>query len=152
MTIATTPTLAGFLAFVRGQMRVTAVQLPDDDPVISSAYQVAVAICNPLLACTFMPSPVYALAVYNLAASNLIEFAQDQTGQCFFEDARKAFHMNDFVAGVVNSSSDEGTSQSLTVPEAFETLTLADLQYIKNPYGRRYLAFAQRFGTLWALA
>lgn len=148
------PTLAGFIAFVRA-INITVVNLPDNSVWLIYAFNVAMAVVNTAL--TRVPvgvsgTSVYTLAVYNLAASNLIEFAHDQQGLCFFEDLRKKWNMNSFVAGVINSSSDEGTSQSVTVPEAFETLTLADLQYLKNPYGRQYLAFAQRFGTLWNLA
>lgn len=150
------PTLAGFLAFVRA-INITAVNLPDNSIWLTTAFNVAMAIVNTALVQVPVGPPasgvsIYTLAVYNLAASNLIEFAHDLPGQCFFEDLRKKWSMNSFVAGVINSSSDEGTSQSMTVPEAFNTLTIADLQYLKNPYGRQYLALAQRFGTLWNLA
>ena len=150
------PTLAGFIQFVRN-INITAVNLPDNSVWLVYAFNVAMAIVNTALCGVPVGPPenrvsIYTLAVYNLAASNLIEFAHDPQGLCFFEDLRKKWNMNSFVAGVISSSSDEGTSQSLTVPEAFETLTIADLQCLKNPYGRQYLALAQRFGTLWNLA
>jgi hypothetical protein len=56
------------------------------------------------------------------------------------------------VAGVIGSSADETTSESLVVPEAMKNLTLQNLQNLKTPYGRQYLYFAQAFGTNWGLS
>jgi hypothetical protein len=36
-------------------------------------------------------------------------------------------------------------------PEAMKTFTLANLQNLKTPWGREYLAIAQRAGTTWGL-
>ena len=149
-TVNTTPTEADWLAnFVRLNMGISTVVLPDNSPSIDWAYQVAVAIVNPDLAQA--EGPIYLLAVYNLAASNLINFAQDQAGQTYFTTLRDQFEINSFVPGVISSSSDVGTSESMTISKAFEELTLADLQYLKDPYGRQYLMFAQRAGTLWGI-
>jgi len=51
----------------------------------------------------------------------------------------------------VGASEDEATSQTLLTPEAMKGLTLADLQNLKTPWGRQYLAFAQSYGTLWGI-
>jgi hypothetical protein len=148
--VTTTPTEADWLAnFVRLNMGITTDYLPNTSPAIDWAYQVAVSIVNPDLALT--DGPIYLLAVYNLAASNLINFAQDQPGQVYFSALRDKYNINSFVSGIISSSSDQGTSESLVTPKVFEDLTLADLQYLKDPYGRQYLMFAQRAGTLWGI-
>jgi hypothetical protein len=82
----------------------------------------------------------------------LINFATDQSGQTFFATARTNYGINSFVAGVIGSSADETTSESLVVPEAMKNLTLQNLQNLKTPYGRQYLYFAQAFGTNWGLS
>jgi hypothetical protein len=145
-----TPTLAGFLVFVRTQMGITTTQLPDNSPSIPFAYDVAVSIVNSALAQA--AGPIYMLAVYNLGGSNLINFAQDPTGQTFFADVRTKYNIFGFVSGVISSAGDEGTSESMVVQKAAEDFTLADLQYLKDPWGRQYLAFAQRYGTLWGIS
>ena len=149
-----TPTLAGFLAFVRSQMGVPASALPDDSAYLVWAYDVALELVNQNLQCA---SPtIYMLAVYNCAASNLLAFAQDVPQDPpvtlgYFAALRKQFNMNAFTLPV-SSGSDEGTSTSYVVPEFLSSLSLADLGYLTNPYGRQYLAFAQRYGTVWGLS
>jgi len=114
------------------------------------AYNVAIDIVNTYLACG--PSYIYKLAVYNLAGSNLLNFAQDTPPSTYFADIRKQLNISGFVSGIVQSASDVSTSESMLIPDFFKELTLADLQYTKDPYGRQYLAFAQRFGSLWGLS
>jgi uncharacterized protein YciU (UPF0263 family) len=144
------PTQSGFLAWVRSAMGITTAELPDTSVFIGYAYDVALEIVNPALQ---VASPlIYTLAVYNLGGDNLINFAQDVPPSTFFTDARKSFGIGNFVAGVVTNSSDNGTSSGLTTPEAFKMFTLGNLQNLKTPYGRQYLAFAQDYGTLWGLS
>jgi hypothetical protein len=52
---------------------------------------------------------------------------------------------------VVSSSADVSTSESLLVPDAAKGFQFADLQYLKTPYGRAYLGYAQRYGQLWGI-
>lgn len=146
-------------------MGISTTVLPDNSPVIQFAYDVALAVVNPALAGVTIGSPayssIYALAVYNLGGDNLINYADDQNGAPaipgsdpplpYFAYARKRFNINGFMSGVINSSSDEGTSQSMVVQEAASTFTLSDLQNLKTPWGRTYLGFAQRYGTLWGM-
>lgn len=153
------PTLAGFLSFVRGVMGITTAQLPDAAPVIAMAYGVALDIVNPDLG--LASSRIYPLAVYNLAGSNLLAYAPDpqdappvqgsEPPMAFFAFTRKQFNINGFTSGVIQSASDETTSQSMVVQEAAKNFTLMDLQNLKDPYGRRYLEFAQQSGSLWGL-
>lgn len=143
------PTEVGFLTFIRTQMQINTTVLPDNSPYIHDSYCAARQIVN--IAFAQVSCLIYKLMVYNLAGSNLINFAQDVSGQTFFADLRKKWNLLDFVPGVINSTSDQSTSESLTVPENLTQLTLADLQYLKDPYGRVYLQYAMRYGTLWGL-
>ena len=137
---------AGFIEFIRAA-GITTTYLPDASTDIDTALSIATEIVYQGL---MTISPVmYDQAVYNLGVSNLIEFANDQTGQTFFKDQRKLYNINGLVPGVIASASDEGTSESMLNPDFFKNLTMADLQYIKNPWGRAYLSIAQRVGTVW---
>jgi hypothetical protein len=124
------------------------------------AYQVALTIVNPQLCAVptitqpgMTPRPsIYALAVYNLAGSNVINFAPDQDGRTYFQAARERLGIGKFTPGVVSGTSDNGTATSLLNPEFMKNLTLANLQNLKDEYGRQYLMFAQLAGpTIWGL-
>lgn len=143
------PTIEGFLEFVRSQ-GITVPMLPDNSLYLQLSYYSALELVYLPLASV---SPAnYTLAVYNLGMSNLVEWAPDQTGQTVFKDLRTQYLLNAFVSGVIQSSSDEGTSKSMVVQEAAKNFTLADLQYLKTPWGRTYLQIVQRAGTLWGLS
>lgn len=149
------PTVAGFLSFIRLQMGISATVLPDDSVYIGWAYAVAVEIVNLEISC--ISKLMYALAVYNLAGDNLVNYAQDNPDltppdNTFFADLRTAWDITGFVAGVIQSSADVTTSESLLVPDFMQGLTMADLQNLKTPYGRAYLAIAQRTGTIWGVS
>jgi hypothetical protein len=145
-------------------MGVSSTVLPDASPYLSWAYSFAVAVVNPALAgwsgfpgwCgSPIPqgSPLYTAAVYNLGADNLINYAQDTSPSTYWADLRTSFKINSaFVAGVISSTADEGTSESLDVIEAAKGFLLGDLQNLKTPYGRTYLSIAMKFGTLWGLS
>lgn len=152
------PTLAGFIAFVRNVMGISTAVLPDASASIPLAYAVAIEIVNQQLA--IASSLMYSYAVYNLGGDNLINYAQDLDGappvagsdppQAYFAYARKRFNIYGFVSGVIQSASDEATSESMVVQEAAKNFTLADLQALKTPWGRQYLAIAQKYGpAIW---
>lgn len=144
------PTLVGFQWFIANIMVINTVVLPTTEPVIAWVYQQAVDTVNLQLA---QAAPtIYEQAVYNLAGDMIINYAQDQTEQTYFSDLRAQLHINDFVAGVVQSTSDESTSTSLEIAEFYKNLTLGDLQNLKTVYGRTYLALAQKVGTLWGIS
>jgi hypothetical protein len=141
-------TKAGFLAFLRAA-GFTTVVLPDASTDIDTALALSLEI---VYLGILDASPLYYdQAVYNLATSNLIELAQDQTGQTFFSALRTKFNILNFVPGLISSTADENTSESLLNPEFMKKLTIADLQYLKTPYGRAYLAIAQRIGSVWGM-
>lgn len=138
-------------------MGISTTILPSASPVVNMAYCVALQIVNRAI-CGVSPL-MYQLAVYNLAGSNVLNYAQDlpdapiyKNKMPFFSYTRKFYNMLGFVSGVVQSSSDESTSTSLVVQKAAENFTLANLQQLKDPYGQAYLAIAQSYGPgAWGL-
>lgn len=149
MVIAAPPTLAGFLVFIRKQMQIPVLYLPDNDPVIEMAYDVALALVNQQI--NQAVPLIYTLAVYNLGGDNIINFAQDQDGQTYFAGLRDDFGIYSFVSGVIASSFDDGTGESILNPDFMKQFTMSDLQNLKTPWGRQYLAFAQKVGTMWGV-
>lgn len=140
------PELAGFILFVRNTMGVSADALPDDDPSIGNAYALSIAWVNNDIAC--ISAILYTQAVYNLAASFLLNFGPESV----FGQKREDLGLINFTAGVISASSDESTSQTRAVSDALKNLSLADLQQLKDPWGRWYLAIAQQYGDLWGLS
>ena len=95
--------------------------------------------------------------VYNLGADNLVNYAPDSNlgtpPDKFFSTYRAANNITNFLAGVVNSAGDQGTSGSLTIGDGLKNMTIANLQNLKTPWGRTYLAYAQRSGiNPWGLS
>lgn len=138
--------------------------LPDNSPVIPMALSVALAIVNPALRAVgylpgvagTVPVSIYTLAVYNLGGDNIVNYAPDigsppptyKDNLPFFAYMRAQFNTNAFVSGVISSANDESTGESMVVMEAAKNFTLANLQQLKTPWGRQYLAFAQSYGSL----
>lgn len=156
------PTVANFLLFIRNTMRINTTVLPDNSPWIQWSYNYALMIVNQTLQLVGSVPPentgwsIYAIAVYNLAGDTLINYSPDQDGQDYFTQLRGSttnggYGISDFAPGVVQSVSDVSTSTGMLVPDFMKELTLSDLQLLKTPYGRQYLALAQKFGTLWGL-
>ncbi|MFN3069942.1 hypothetical protein ACKWMY_17735 [Serratia sp. J2] len=138
--------LSGFIEFVRTDMKVTADQVPDDSPSFSLAYGGSIEWVNQDIA-RVMPN-LYTVAVYNLGASFLINYGTESV----LAEFRKDFGLNDFKAGVITGAGDNATSAQRLVPDFFKELSLADLQMLQDPWGRRYLMIAQQFGSLWGLS
>jgi hypothetical protein len=154
------PTQAGFNSFVQQQMGIATAVLPVDSIYLVWAYQQSLALVNQMIATA--SSVMYLVAVYNLAGAILLDIAQDVanappvTGskppQPFFAYTRTRLNLNSFVTGVISSTSDEGTSESLVVPDQLKNLTIADLQLAKTPWGQRYLGIAQSVGSDWGMS
>jgi len=142
--------IATFITFIRDIMGVNDTVLPDDSPFITYSLTGAVNIVN-LQIKTLSPF-LYEMALNNLAADNLVNWAQDSTGSTFWADLRKSFGVNNFAAGVVQSANDNSTGMSALVPDFFKGLTMGNLQSLKTPYGRQYLAIVQDWGPLWGLS
>lgn len=161
----TWPTVAGFQTFLTNVVQVPTAALPSDSQIITYAFDFALATVNLQLSVAWSPpgswSP-FQLAVYNLGADLLINWAQDPSdepaiygpdkNQQYFISLRDSFGTSEFVAGVIQSSNDVSTGQSFVVPKQFEGLTISQLTNLKSPYGRTYLGIAQDVGTLWGLS
>ncbi|MXV44327.1 hypothetical protein GS501_04610 [Saccharibacter sp. 17.LH.SD] len=147
----TPPTIEGFESFVRTVMQVPMSAMPTHDE-LAFAFDLAKDLALPDIQCISLR--VYKAALYNLAASNLIQFSQDQPQSAtprFWKNLRLSLGMNSFTPGLIASSSDGGTSQSWSIPNTLKDLSLADLQTLKNPYGQFYLSLAQQFGSIWTM-
>lgn len=144
------PTLAGFLNFIANTMGIGSNVLDPTNPAIAMAFNVALAIVSTQLCAVPL---VYELAVYNLAGDRLVNYAQDVPGSTFFTDLRNKFGLNTpFLAGLPEAAADQGTSASLVVPDFMKSLTIADLQKLRTPWGATYLGFAQEVGPLWGIS
>jgi len=160
------PTEAGYLLWLRGVMGVPVAWLPDTDVWIGWTFNMAVSLVNPVF--VTVPGPIYLVMVYNLAGHLLATLAADPVpypgsppapyitvdgvGYGFFQYLRKTNNILGFTTGTVSASSDEGTSVSLVVPKAMESLTLSQMQLLTTPWGRTYLGYAQSWSGPWGLA
>lgn len=146
------PSLQEFNAWVRGVMGVPVSALPDDAPVIAYVYDLTAEQLEPLRGFFYeMPSTWNAL-FFNSGGSLLLNNAPDVAGSEFFATLRKTFGTSNLVAGVVSSTGDEATNTTLQVGRAMSDLSLADLQMLKDPYGRKALAILMELGPLWGIS
>lgn len=161
------PSLSGFLWFVQNIMKISPSVLAPTDPVISFSYNLSLSMVNKALM-KVPPSiysdqnglSLYTVAVYNLGGNNIVNFAQDavdapiyRDGMSYWEYTRSKMGINNQVMGVIQSASDEGTSQSMQLPEWTKGMTMADVQASKTPWGRMYLGLAQQYGpTIWGIS
>lgn len=146
------PNLGGFQWFITNIMEVTTTQLPMSAPVIEFCFNLAKGIVwNPGFG---LPGDIYATMVYNLAGNYLIYYAQDQPDDTAktWSTLRHDLSINSFTGGLVNSASDQGTSDGLMLPQQLSRLTLANLAMLKTPYGQRYLELAQSLGNVWGIS
>ncbi len=141
-----TTSLSGFIEFVRADMGITPDQVPDNAPSFTLAYGGAVEWVNRDIELV-LPN-LYAVAVYNLSASFLVNYGTESA----FTEFRKAMGLNNIATGVITGAGDNSTSAQRLVPDFFKDLSLADLQMLQDPWGRRYLMIAQQFGSLWGLS
>jgi hypothetical protein len=144
-----TPNLADFTSFIYNNVGVPVAALPLGSQWPGFAFTQTMAMVS------FYPTvtPIeYVLAVYNCGAHILLRITPDQVGQTFFADARKTFKVLSPETGIIQSSSDEGTSNSFAVGQGMQNLTIGDLNFYTTPYGREYLAYAMDGGPgLWGL-
>lgn len=141
--------LVSFKWFIRNIMRIDDAALPDDSIYIPYALSIAVEITNPAIAQA--SGLLYTQALNNLGGDNLINWAPDEDDSTFFTDVRKSLNIGGFVGGVISASNDETTGETLLTPDFLKGLTMANLQNIKTPYGRQYMAIAQAYGPVWGL-
>lgn len=141
---------AGYLLFLRDMAGIPETAVGPYSAYLWFAYQAALDVVNKDLQ---RAAPwQYDWAVYNLATDNLIAWCPDAEDSTFFADLRTKFGINSFIAGVVSSASDNGTSESIEVPASLKNLLLGDLSNLKTPFGRAYLEQAQKIGSNWGIS
>lgn len=144
------PTLAGYTQFLYQTVNIPTTALPSTSFNIQLSYALALDIVSKWLCA--MASDVYTIAVYNLATDRLINFCPDVPGSNYFATERTKFNINQFVAGVIQTTFDQGTGETMVVPDWAKGLTLMDLANLNTPWGRQYLALAQQIGPgVWGL-
>jgi hypothetical protein len=147
---ASPPNVTDYTTFLYNVVGIPAANLTDDAPIIATSLQIAQDIVNCKIAAG--SADLYVLAVYNLAADRLINFAPDVADQSYFKDLRKDLGLSSVSVGVPSQASDNGTAVGILNPEQMKLLTLANLQMLKTPQGRQYLGIAQSVGTLFGVS
>jgi hypothetical protein len=143
------PTLDGYLAFLRGVAGIGADVLPDNSPIISESYQVALE--NVYQGIVALGPVSYRNAVYNYATDYLINWAIDTPPSEFFSRLRKNYGLNYFTGGLTTGGSDQGTSGNIQISDALRGLNVGELTQLKTPFGRAYLTIAQPFAHVWGI-
>lgn len=143
-----TPTLAGFTAYVRA-IPFDSTVIPDGDPGFDIAFAIAMAWTPQTL--NSIDPIVYTYTVYEWGTSVMIARQPDQPNQTFFTTLRQGYKTDNFVAGVVQSAADQGTSDALAVADSLKGLGMTQLALLKDPWGRRALAACMSIGPLWGL-
>lgn len=154
-----TPNLTDFVAMLQNEMAVDVTTLngPVNQIVIARSFDMAQHYV--LREIALLDLGLYARALYCFAADRFLNFAvpvvgapTNEAGVDCITQARRAYSLGSFTAGVINSASDNGTAGSITVPEGLKNLSLIDLQALKTPWGREYLGLASSFGPLWGMS
>jgi hypothetical protein len=151
------PTFTGFQWFVSNIMAVHSSSMPDDtwlQVAYDQAYNLAYWGLQTVPSQPTSPS-LYAMAVYNLGCALLLEFALDDPNanppNSFWTDLRTKLGIYSASYGLVNSAADQGTSESMYIPDVINGMTLLDLQLMKSPWGRMFLMISGEWGTIWGL-
>lgn len=142
------PNISDYTSFLYDVVDIPPANLPPSSEIIPTSLQIAVDTVNEQLLITGV---MYVLAVYNLAADRLLNYAIDIPNQTYFKQLRKTLRLNDPTFGVPAAGSDAGTAVSIFNPEVMKNLTLMDLQTLRTPYGREYMGIAQSVGSIWGL-
>jgi hypothetical protein len=133
----------------------TIAGIPTSALPVGSAYipwALSYAEEKTLLVLNAVGQDYYCFAVYLLATSFLINWCPDQPGQVYFQGLRKQWDITGFVGGTIQAPADESTSESLLAPDFLKGLTLGQLQALRDPYGRQWLAMQQDLGPIWGLS
>jgi hypothetical protein len=154
------PTLAGFQAFLLNTVGISTTVLPPGSQVVTDAYNNAIDVV--LCAIQQVSAIQYTNAVYYLGTSYVLNWAPDlgspptvyKNDLPFFAYTRKQYNLDGYVSGTITAASDEATSETMVVPDQAQRFTLGDISLAKDPYGRAYLAIAQKYGDQgpWGLS
>lgn len=148
-----TVSLDDFIAFIREQRFIININgvvttitiddtyLPDDDPDIQTAYDVALATVS-------LPMPeLYKAAFLNLAFHLLICYSS----AAIFDSIKALYKVGQLRTGVISSASDNVTSAGWqAIPSFLIDLNAYENWLMTTPYGRNYFNIASRFAPLAA--
>jgi hypothetical protein len=163
------PTFAGFQSYVWNVAGFPQDALPPNAEIWIWAYNTATATVNEQI--EVVPGPQYLQAVYFLGTDFIVNWAPDQPGVFypsppappptvdgnpttntgFFAWLRNSYNITGFFPGFITASNDQGTGSSYMVPKTFDNYNIGNLQQLKTPWGRAYLAIASSVGSLWGL-
>ena len=148
-----TPNLTDFLTFLGNTVQIPVQALPAGSPWPGYALDQAIGIVlNPPTSPTVV---AYSLACYNCATHLLIAITPDQPAQSYFTTARgpTGFGIIQPSTGLVVAAGDQGTTGNTQPPTWLSGLTIEDLDFMKTPWGRRFLMWQQAYGpTVWGLS
>lgn len=146
----TQPNTTDLYTFVTTVAGVPTAALPSSSAYL--AWSLSYAEEQTLLVLRAIGQDYYCFAVYLLATSFLINWCPDQPGQTFFVALRKTWNISGFVGGIISSTADQGTSESMDMPDFIKGLTLMNLNQLKDPFGRQYLSMTQEVGNVWGIS
>lgn len=149
------PNLPDYVLWIRNVVGIAPGWLPDGSPFFGYALDRALRLV--LIPGAALSGAEYTLAVYNCATHVQLKITPDQVvngvSYTYFAAKQAEFKLFALPAGLVTSSSDQGTSESNAVPDALQQLTLTDLDFIRTPWGREFLAYQQDYGPfVWGLS
>ncbi len=141
-TNPSTPNLTDFTTYAQNQ-GVVASYTESTSEYFEWAFNWAM---SDAMTCPNMPAIQYVLAVYNLGVNQFIRLAQDGGQGTFYATQRASYGVLQFKPGVVMASGDQGTSQTLVVPDWYKGIPMVAQEQLKTPWGREYIAYAQMYG------
>lgn len=144
------PNVTDFVTFLQTVAGIPVAALPASSPYIPWALNYSKELT--LVGLNAVGTDFYCFAVYLLGTSFLINWCPDQPGQTYFQKIRKQWNINGFVGGTIQSTADQSTSESLLAPDFLKGLTIGQLQALKDPFGRQWLAMQADAGNLWGLS
>ncbi|WP_051377034.1 hypothetical protein [Paraburkholderia dilworthii] len=147
---STTPNVTDLYTFLTTVAGIPTSALPSDSAYIPWALSYAEEMTLQVL--RFVGQDYYCFAVYCLATSFLINWCPDQPGQTYFADLRKTWNLTGFTGGIIQSTADQSTSESMLMPEFLSGLTIGQLQALKDPFGRQWLAAMADNGPIWGIS
>lgn len=146
-----TPALTG-LSWTGGVVTATAATVLPSNLVVGQQFLTQIADASPLAYNGNVKATVTAgnAFTYTLTSDPGAETVPGTYSLTFFAALRQKWGIDNVSTGVVSESHDESTGASYLNPEQMTAFTIGDLQTLKTPYGRAYMAFAQNYGqTLW---
>lgn len=151
----TTPNAADLYTFMTTVAGIPTAVLPANSPYIPWALSYAEE--KTLLVLYAIGQDYYCFAVYCLATSFLLNWCPDNPvltppNNTYFATLRSKWNLTGFVGGTIQSSADESTSESLLAPEFLKSLTPMQLQALRDPYGRQWLAMQADNGAIWGMS